>query len=135
MTSAGGDEGASVVRHEEELGLGTRVAPIGSVGVQKRVDEERVTEDFVRQSEDAHVERVPAGQEDSGKVETLPDGSVSIPVFEEELVVTKRRVVRERIIVRKSVRTHRHPVEATLLKERVEVSGDLSEDDTPDGAA
>ena len=31
---------------------------------------------------------------DSGEVETLPDGSISIPVFEEQLVITKRLVVR-----------------------------------------
>ena len=38
---------------------------------------------------------------DSGEVEVLPDGSVSIPVFQEELVIEKRLVVRERVIVRK----------------------------------
>ena len=39
-------------------------------------------------------ERIAAEEGDSGEVELLDDGSVSIPVFEEVLIVTKRLVVR-----------------------------------------
>lgn len=67
------------------------------------------------------VERVPAGEGDSGEIETLPDGSVSIPVLEEQLVVTKRTVVRERIVVRKEVATETERVEAELRREHVDV--------------
>jgi uncharacterized protein (TIGR02271 family) len=54
-------------------------------------------------------------------VETLPDGSISIPVLEEELVVTKRLVVRERIVIRKETRTVTETVEAELRREHVDV--------------
>ena len=74
-----------------------------------------------RDVEDADVERVAVGEGDSGEIEELPDGSVSIPVFEEELVVTKRRVLRERIIVRKRVVTEHETIPADLRRERVEV--------------
>jgi stress response protein YsnF len=59
-------------------------------------------ETVIPRVEHAEVERqAPADPSaDSGEVEVLPDGSLSIPVFEEELVVQKRLVVRERIIVR-----------------------------------
>jgi stress response protein YsnF len=57
---------------------------------------------------------------DSGEIETLPDGSISIPVLEEELVVTKRVIVRERIIVRRNVVTERRRIDAELRRERVE---------------
>jgi uncharacterized protein (TIGR02271 family) len=67
------------------------------------------------------VERVPAAEGDSGEVETLPDGSISVPVLEEELVVTKRVVVRERVIVRKRTTTERRRIEAELRKERVDL--------------
>ncbi len=56
----------------------------------------------------------------------LPDGSVSIPILEEELVVTKRTVVRERILIRKRTVTEHQRVEAELRRERVELD---SEDD------
>jgi uncharacterized protein (TIGR02271 family) len=63
---------------------------------------------------------------DDGQVWHLPDGSVSVPVFEEELVVTKRRVVRERIVVRKERVTEIQTVEADLRRERVELDVDDS---------
>ena len=62
-----------------------------------------MSERFARQLEDVEHERVPAGEGDSGEIEVLPDGSVSIPLFEEELVVTRRTVLRERVIVRKQL--------------------------------
>jgi uncharacterized protein (TIGR02271 family) len=62
---------------------------------------------------------------DSGQVESRPDGSVSIPVFEEELVCEKRLVVRERIIVRKETVTEDRAVEADLRRERVAVDPDV----------
>lgn len=58
---------------------------------------------------------------DSGEVETLPDGSISIPILEEELVVTKRVVVRERLIVHKDSEVEHRAVGAELRRERVEV--------------
>jgi uncharacterized protein (TIGR02271 family) len=58
---------------------------------------------------------------DSGKVETLPDGSISIPVLEERLVVKKETFVRERIIVSKDAETTTERIEDELRKEQVEV--------------
>jgi uncharacterized protein (TIGR02271 family) len=110
-----------VTRHEEELEVGRRLAPLGNVHVEKRVDAERVAQEVPRDVEHATMERVAVGEEDSGEIETLPDGSVSIPVLEEQLVVTKRTVVRERIVVRKEVATETERVEAELRREHVDV--------------
>jgi uncharacterized protein (TIGR02271 family) len=110
-----------VTRHEEELEVGRRLAPLGNVHVEKRVDAERVARAIPRDVEHATVERLAAGEGDSGEIETLPDGSVSIPVLEEQIVVTKRTVVRERIVVRKEVTTQTERVEAELRREHVEV--------------
>ncbi len=115
-------EREDIVRHEEELRLGTRVEEVGAGRVRKEVGTERVEETVPREVERVNdPERVPAGKEDSGEVETLPDGSISIPVFEEELVVTKRLVVRERVVVRKRTEVEERRVEAELRKERVEI--------------
>lgn len=57
---------------------------------------------------------------DSGEVEHLPDGSISIPIIEEELIVTKRLIVRERIIVRKDTIVETRRIETELRRERVE---------------
>jgi uncharacterized protein (TIGR02271 family) len=125
----GGDgtgDAPAVVRHEEEFAVGTTIQEAGRVGIRK-VPESREVETVVpRGVEHAEVERQAAADPsaDSGEVEVLPDGSLSIPVFEEELVVEKRLVVRERIIVRKHTVTEDHRVQAGLRRERVEVEAD-----------
>lgn len=115
---------AETTRLEEELEVGKRLAPVGNVHVEKRVESNRLVEDVPREVERASIDRVSPGVGDSGEIETLPDGSVSIPVLEEELVVTKRVVVRERIIVRKESATVTERVEAELKRERVDVDID-----------
>ncbi|HEX9991980.1 MAG TPA: DUF2382 domain-containing protein [Acidimicrobiales bacterium] len=115
---------AEVVRSEEELAAGTTREEAGRIRARKVVESEPVEEVVAVGIEHADVERTAAPAGDSGLVETLPDGSVSIPVFEEQLVVEKRLVVRERIIIRKHTVTEDRVVTAELRKERVEVDAD-----------
>ena len=118
------DHEAELIRHEEEPAVATRVATVGNVHAEKRIEVEKVAQSFPREVEDAVVDRVAATDGDSGEIETLPDGSISIPVLEEELVVAKRLVVRERIVIRKATTTRTETVEAELRRERVEVDVD-----------
>ena len=113
-----------LVRYEEELEVGTRPEEAGAVRVRKRVETEAAEQRVPREVEHAELERVAADNEDSGLVETLPDGSISIPVFEEELVVTKRLVVRERVIVRKETQVEEETVTADVRREQVEIDAD-----------
>jgi uncharacterized protein (TIGR02271 family) len=113
-----------LVRHEQELEVDVVEEPIGRVRARKRVEARDVSEDVEREFEDAEVSREPAAAGDSGEIETLPDGSVSIPLFEEELVVTKRLVVRERLVIRKRRLVETERVEATLRSERIEVEAE-----------
>lgn len=69
-------------------------------------------------------ERVPPNENDSGRIETLPDGSISIPVYEEELIVTKHTVLRERVIIRKELVTETRLIEVELGREQVDVEAD-----------
>lgn len=131
MASGSNDEGrrddghsdsSSVLRHEEELRLDVAPREAGSVRAATSVESVRVRESFPRQVERVQtIDRLPAEAGDSGQIETLQDGSISIPVFEEELVVTKRLVVRERVIVRKVTVTEHQAVEADLRRERIDV--------------
>ena len=114
----------NVIRHEEELTLGTDVREAGRLGVRKVVEHQRASTVVPVDTEHADLERHPVTQADSGEVEVLPDGSISIPVFQEELVIEKRLVVRERVIVRKHTVTEDRLVEADLRRERVDVEVD-----------
>lgn len=114
-----------LIRHEEEVaGVDKTWRGIGLVRGRKRVDSHLVRELIPRDVENVLLERTPPNENDSGKIETLPDGSISIPVYEEELVITKRIVLRERVIVRKETVTREERVEAELRRERVEFEAD-----------
>jgi len=74
---------------------------------------------------------VPAEDGDADGIETLPDGSISIPVYEERLVVTKEIVLTERVVIRKNIETVNERVREELRKERVEIEmdGDVERDE------
>jgi uncharacterized protein (TIGR02271 family) len=112
----------AVTRHEEELLLETKTVDAGMVRAHKHVTSEAVAVPTTRHVEHlGNVERVPPNEQDSGQIETLEDGSISIPILEEELVVTKRVVVRERVILQKRVTTEHRLVEADLRSEQLRV--------------
>jgi uncharacterized protein (TIGR02271 family) len=117
----------TVVRSEEELRVGVERVPTGAVRARTEVDVEHVRQLVDRNVEGADVERAAVADDagDDGQVWYLPDGSVSIPVLEEELVVTKRLRVRERIVIRKFTTTEQAIVEADLRKERIEIVEDV----------
>jgi uncharacterized protein (TIGR02271 family) len=119
---SGSDEEASVVRHEEEFRIGKRLEELGVLRLKTEVSTETVEGDFDIESEDADVTRIPVESEDSGQIETLSDGSVSIPLFEEQLVVSRRLVVRERIIVRKHTTARTEHVRGEVRREHVDVA-------------
>ena len=112
---------SELVRHAEELELATRPTALRDVYAAKRVESEHVTQDLPRKVEHASVERHEPAEGDSGELEILPDGSISIPVLEEELMVTKRTVVRERLVIHKEVVTETQRVEAELRREHVDL--------------
>jgi len=87
------------VRSEEELTVGVEAREAGRLGIRKVIDHERSATVVPVDTEHADLERHPVAEGDSGEVEVLPDGSISIPVFQEELVIEKRLVVRERVEV------------------------------------
>lgn len=118
------DDEVSVVRSEEELDVGYVEREVGRARVRKLIDEQPFDDVVPRGVEHAEIERVPANEGDSGEIETLADGSVSIPVLEEQIVVEKRLIVRERVIVRKVVVQEEERIRTTLRRELVEVEAD-----------
>jgi uncharacterized protein (TIGR02271 family) len=118
-------ETAAITVHEERTEVGTDLHETGRVRVRKHVDTVPVEQVVPRSVEHADIsERLPASEDDSGEVMTLPDGSVSIPVFEEVLVVTKKLVVRERVVVRKETVVDEYKLQTELRREHVSVEAD-----------
>ncbi len=124
---------AEVTVSEERMVVGTEREVVGSARAVKHVDVEQATARVQRGTEHAELERAAVDDvtTDSGEVETLPDGSISIPVFEEQIIITKRLVVRERVVLRKHTVYEEQVVTADLGRERLEVEavGDAVVDD------
>ena len=119
----------TVVRHEERLVAGAVEREAGKVRIRKELEQVDYDELIPYAVEHAEVERVPPNPDDTGDIETLADGTVSIPVLEEQLVIQKRLVVTERLLVRKRVETREQRVTADLTREVVSVDVDESVDD------
>jgi len=84
--------------------------------------QEQVTVPVTR--EEVHVERVPAGRGASDQEAGFAEQDVSVPAMEEEVVVSKRPVVREEVRISKRSRQEERPVSANVRREEVEIEED-----------
>jgi uncharacterized protein (TIGR02271 family) len=108
--------------HGEELHIEARSVDAGVARVEKTVTTHPTAAAVDRRVEGfEQLERVAPHEGDSGEIERLADGSISVPILEEQLVVTKRIVVIERVIVRKRTTIERQVIEADLRSEHVSV--------------
>jgi uncharacterized protein (TIGR02271 family) len=129
VPATGGAEGQheEIVRSEEELRVSKEVRTYGTAHLRTEVEEEEVARDVPVEADVVEVIEVEVTdpEADSGRVEETPEGDVSVPVFEERLVVVKRQVVAKRIVLarhRRVVREER--VADTVRRERVTVEVD-----------
>jgi len=107
---------------EEELATGTRQVTTGAVRVEKRVEKRvrRVTAPALR--EEVEVRRVPVNRVvDEAPKSRRQGNTVIVPVVEEELVVTKRLVLKEEIHLIKRRTKERVVKEVELGRERASV--------------
>jgi uncharacterized protein (TIGR02271 family) len=126
----GADE-QRVTRSEEQLAIGRREQKTGEVAVDKRVETEHVREEVPLRHEEVTVERRPVEGGMGANARIGEDEEIRVPVTEEELVVEKRAVPKEEIVVRKRENIETETVEADLRKERIDVrrEGDIDRSD------
>jgi uncharacterized protein (TIGR02271 family) len=107
---------------EEELVVQRQMRDVGEAHIRTRVEEVPARLEVEANAEEVEVEHVPVGQVVSQRVEPYQEGDVLVvPVYEEQLVVTKRLLLREQLRIRRVTTTQRQLFEDTLKKERVEV--------------
>jgi uncharacterized protein (TIGR02271 family) len=116
-------EDLRVQRSEEELRAGVREREAGQVNLKKSVRTEREVVRVPKRREEVVIERVPVDGEASTATEADigEEEEVVVQVFEEEVVVTKRVVLKEEIRLRKRVVQDEETVEVDLRKEEVEI--------------
>jgi len=123
----GDDEPTEVVRHEEQLSVGTRATATERVRVRKRVVTEDVTLTVTLRREELVIdrERIDEGSARVAAPAEFPlaqdGGEVDFVLHAEEPVVTKRVVPVERVSLRRETTTEDRHVTDTVRKERVDV--------------
>jgi uncharacterized protein (TIGR02271 family) len=119
------EEDLRVQRSEEELRAGVREREAGQVNVKKSVRTEREVVRVPKRREEVDIERVSVegeAREASTATEAdIGEDEVVVQVFEEEVVVSKKIVLKEEIRIRKRVVQDEETVEVDLRKEEVEV--------------
>lgn len=110
-----------VTRSEEERATGRDRVPAGTMSIRKRAETQHVSQPVNTSREEVTVERRPVVNADSASRADMDQDEIRIPVYEDEIVVDKRRVLKEEIVVKKHEVQDTKSVEADLRKERVEV--------------
>jgi uncharacterized protein (TIGR02271 family) len=114
----------AMTRSEEELRVGTTERETGRVRLRKYVVEDEVTETVPVRREEIRVEREPITD---GNVDDAMDGPAiseeehEVVLREEEVVVDKRAVPKERVRLEKDSVTEEERVSETLRKEEIDV--------------
>ena len=108
---------------EEELLVHREMRDVGEARIQTRIEEVPARLEVDAYSEEVDVEHIPVGDLVSERVEPYQDGdTLIVPVYEEQLVVTKRLVLRENLRIRRVRTTQRQLFEDTLRRERADIA-------------
>lgn len=114
------DAQTRVTRSEEELRVGKREVVAGEARVTKHVETEHVRQPVTTRREEVVIERRPV-EAMTGRDATIGEDEIRIPLHAEEVVVEKRPVVKEEVVIGKRVVEERDTVEADVRRERLDV--------------
>jgi uncharacterized protein (TIGR02271 family) len=118
----------AMTRSEEELDVGTTQREAGRARLRKYVVEDEVTKTVPVRREEVRVEREPITD---ANVDAATDGPAiseeehEVVLHEEEPVVEKRAVPKERVRMEKDAVTEDETVSEELRKERIDSEGDV----------
>jgi uncharacterized protein (TIGR02271 family) len=122
VASETGDDTERLARIEERVEVGKREVETGRVVLRTRVEERPEIVETEVEEDEVTVERVAVDR----PVESMPevreeDGVLVVPVVEEQLVLTRRLVLKEEIRITRRTRTRTVRESVPLRFERVEI--------------
>lgn len=123
-TTATSTEDVRIPLAEEELEARKVQREAGEVRVHKEVITEHRQIDVPVTREEVRVERVPASASTTAEPDAFTEKTISVPVHEEEVEVTKRPRVREEVRVTKSRQQVERRAEADVRREEARVEDD-----------
>ena len=124
---SGPDTDNAMTRSEEELRVGTARRETGRARLRKYVVTENVTQTVPVQREEVRVEREPitdANVDDAMEGPAISDGEHEVVLHEEQPVVEKNVVAKERVRLDKDTVRDEVGVSEEVRKERIEADGE-----------
>jgi uncharacterized protein (TIGR02271 family) len=121
----------AMTRSEEELRVGTERREAGRARLRKYVVTEQVTKTVPVQREEVRVEREPITEGNVDRAMSGPEISEEeheVVLHEEEPVVEKRAVPKERVRLEKDTEVGEETISEEVRKERIETEGDRIRD-------
>jgi len=118
---------SAMTRSEEELAVGTRTNEAGRVRLRKYVVTENVTTTVPVRKEKVRIERDPITEANAGDATSGADISEDeheVVLSEEEIVVDKKVVPKERVRMDKETEVEQREVSDEVRKEKIEVEDD-----------
>jgi uncharacterized protein (TIGR02271 family) len=119
--------GDAMTRSEEELRVGTASRESGRARLRKYVETEDVSETVPVRREEARVEREPitgANRDQALAGQDITEAEHEVVLHEEEPVVEKRAVPKERVRLETDTVTEEREVSDQVRRERIDVEGD-----------
>jgi uncharacterized protein (TIGR02271 family) len=116
-----------MTRSEEELRVGTETRERGRARLRKYVTTEQVTKTVPVQREEVRVEREPitdANLDAATSGPAISEEEHEVTLREEEVVVEKRAVPRERVRLDTETVTEERQVSEEVRKEHIQLDGD-----------
>ena len=111
----------ALTRSEEELEVDTKQVPRGQAGIRKRVVTEQQHRTVPVEREELRVQREPIPAGEGGTDDKLSADERTIELREEQPVVDKRVVPKERVRIGKEVVRDQEHISEPVRKEQVEV--------------
>jgi uncharacterized protein (TIGR02271 family) len=131
---SGPETDSAMTRSEEELRVGTTEREAGRARLRKHVVSEEVSESVPLRREEARVEREQITDENRGAAADGPaisDEEHEVVLLEEEPVVEKRVVPKERVRLDKDARVEEHEVRDEVRREEIDVDDGGTTRDRP----
>jgi uncharacterized protein (TIGR02271 family) len=125
---SGPETDSAMTRSEEEVKVGTRQQEKGRARLRKYVVTEEVTQTVPVRKEKAVLEREPITEGNVDAATSGPDISDEeheVTLSEEEVVVEKKTVPKERVRLDKETETTEEQVSEEVRKEQIEAEGDI----------
>ena len=116
----------AMTRSEEEVSVGTRRRDAGKARLRKYVVTEQVTVAVPVRKEMAVLETESVGDGDSASGESVVDEDHAVVLSEEEVVVERKVVPKERVRLATKTVTTEQEVTEQVRRERFETEGDIS---------